>query len=155
PTRFFDCSWVRLTCEAHTPRVRPIPRRLLGGLVPVALSVMAACSSSPHATSTPTSGTSPTLRAADFPDQGDNPRFPLPLAQGTVSTGTKAGKAARDVVTVTRGVAVIDGVPTRMVKDRLYLDGKLGESTTDYYTQNRDGTVWYFGEDTMTLDARG
>jgi hypothetical protein len=46
-------------------------------------------------------------------------------------------------------------VPTRVVLDRLFLDGKLAESTSDYYTQDNEGTVWYFGEDTETLDAKG
>ena len=72
-----------------------------------------------------------------------------------MSRGTKDGKPARDVVTVTHRTKVIDGVTTRVVQDRLFLDGKLAESTSDYYTQDNAGTVWYFGEDTETLDANG
>jgi hypothetical protein len=51
--------------------------------------------------------------------------------------------------------AVIDGVRTRVVEDRLFLNGQLGERTSDYYAQDRCGNVWYFGEDTAELDARG
>jgi hypothetical protein len=50
---------------------------------------------------------------------------------------------------------VIDGVECRIVEDRLFLDGKLAEVTTDYYVQDLAGNVWYFGEDTRTLDANG
>lgn len=42
-----------------------------------------------------------------------------------------------------------------MVQDRLYLRGRLGERTTDWYTQDSRGNVWYFGEDTAELDEHG
>ena len=47
---------------------------------------------------------------------------------------------------------VVDGSRTRVVEDRLYLDNVLEERTSDYYAQDRCGNVWYFGEDTATLD---
>jgi hypothetical protein len=40
-------------------------------------------------------------------------------------------------------------------RDRLFLEGRLAERTTDWYTQDRRGNVWYFGERTAELDARG
>ena len=42
-----------------------------------------------------------------------------------------------------------------VVHDRLYLRGRLAERTSDYYTQDAGGTVWYFGEDTAELGPRG
>ena len=42
-----------------------------------------------------------------------------------------------------------------IVHDELFLAGKLGEKTTDYYTQDTQGNIWYFGEDTEELDASG
>ena len=50
---------------------------------------------------------------------------------------------------------MIDGVRTRVVEDRLLLNGRLEERTSDYYAQDRCGNVWYFGEDTAELGARG
>src|SRR6266545_2746746 len=50
---------------------------------------------------------------------------------------------------------VIDGVTTRVVEDRLYLNNLLADRTSDYYAQDRCGNVWYFGEDTAELDRRG
>ena len=47
------------------------------------------------------------------------------------------------------------GVRTRVVEDRLYLSNVLTERTSDYYAQDECGNVWYFGEDTAELDARG
>jgi hypothetical protein len=59
------------------------------------------------------------------------------------------------VVTVTHRTRVIDGVRCTEVSDRLFLAGRLDERTTDWYAQDRSGTVWYFGERTAELDARG
>jgi hypothetical protein len=50
---------------------------------------------------------------------------------------------------------VIDGVRCTVLEDRLYLRGRLAERTTDWYAQDRAGTVWYFGEQTAELDAKG
>lgn len=85
----------------------------------------------------------------------DNPY--LPLKPGTVSIfrGSKDGKRARDVVFVAYRTQRIDGVVCRLVKDRLFLNGRLEERTTDFYAQTRKGTVWYFGEHTAELDKQG
>jgi hypothetical protein len=42
-----------------------------------------------------------------------------------------------------------------VVHDNAYSRGKLSESTVDWYTQDHDGNVWYFGEDTKELDRKG
>jgi hypothetical protein len=84
-----------------------------------------------------------------------NPWFPLRPGTVSVYLGVKDGKAARDVVTVTHAVKTIQGAPCVVVRDRLYLNGKLEERTTDWYSQDRRGNVWYFGETTAELDARG
>jgi hypothetical protein len=84
-----------------------------------------------------------------------NPWFPL--VPGTTRTyiGEKDGKPARDVVTVTRRTRTIEGAPCVVVSDRLFLAGHLAERTTDYYSQDAAGNVWYFGEDTAELNAQG
>ena len=84
-----------------------------------------------------------------------NPWFPLKPGSTSVYNGVKDGKRARDVVTVGRGAATIDGVRCAIVQDRLYLDGRLAERTTDWYAQDRAGNVWYYGESTAELDAAG
>jgi hypothetical protein len=81
----------------------------------------------------------------------------FPLTPGTqyVYKGVKDGKRSRDVVTVTRRVVTIDRAPCVTVDDRLYLNGRLEERTTDWYSQDSAGNVWYFGERTAELDRRG
>jgi hypothetical protein len=85
----------------------------------------------------------------------DNPWFPLDPGSRYVYTGTKDGKRARDVLTVSNRTRTIAGVRTREVRDLLYLDGVLAERTTDWYAQDRAGRVWYFGEDTVELRRDG
>ena len=81
----------------------------------------------------------------------------FPLARGSVYVyeGQKDGKAARDVMTVTRRVKTITGIRAAVVDDRLFLSGRLAERTTDWYAQDKRGTVWYLGERTAELNARG
>jgi hypothetical protein len=59
------------------------------------------------------------------------------------------------VLTATRQVAKVDGVSCVVVQDRLYLNGHLGERTTEWYSQDQQGNVWYFGENTAELDKTG
>src|SRR4029077_17445048 len=37
----------------------------------------------------------------------------------------------------------------------VYTNDIKSEDTFDWYAQHKDGTVWYFGEDTKTLDPQG
>lgn len=85
----------------------------------------------------------------------DNAWFPLQPGKTYVYRGSKDGKPSRDVVTVTSATKVIQGAPCRAVSDRLYLRGRLEERTTDWYSQDARGNVWYFGEATAELDAHG
>jgi hypothetical protein len=81
----------------------------------------------------------------------------FPLTPGTVYVyrGVKDGRPSRDVLTVTHKTATIDGAQCVVVRDLLYLDGRLRERTTDWYTQDGRGNVWYFGEQTAELDGTG
>jgi hypothetical protein len=81
----------------------------------------------------------------------------LPLRPGTTLTyeGVKEGKPQRDVVAVTQRTRTVDGVRCVVVDDRVSSGGRPSERTADYYAQDRGGDVWYFGEDTAELDARG
>ena len=85
----------------------------------------------------------------------DNPWFPLRPGTTGVYRGVTVGRPARDGVTVTMRTKLIAGVRCTAVDDRLYVAGRLAERTTDWYAQDRGGTVWYFGEATVGLAAHG
>jgi hypothetical protein len=93
--------------------------------------------------------------ASSFSARVDNPWFPLLPGTRWVYTGVKDGRPTRDVVIVTRQTKTIEGVPCVAVNDRLYVRGPLEERTTDWYSQDARGNVWYFGENTAELDNQG
>ncbi len=94
-------------------------------------------------------------QATHFTARVDNPWFPLLPGTRYVYIGVKDGQPSRDVVTVMHRVRTIAGAPCAVVRDRLYLRGRLRERTTDWYSQDSHGTVWYFGENTAELDRHG
>jgi hypothetical protein len=87
--------------------------------------------------------------------QVTNRWFPLRPGAVWVYRGVKDGERSREVMRVTNKTRMIDGARTVAVDDRLWLSGKLEEKTTDYYTQDDKGNVWYFGENTAELDKHG
>jgi len=90
----------------------------------------------------------PTVDPANFQATIDNLYYPL--LPGTVFKYTeKSGKnVAEDEVTVTHDTKVIMGVTCVVVHDVLRIKGVIKEDTFDWYAQDKDGNVWYFGEDT-------
>jgi hypothetical protein len=95
------------------------------------------------------------INPADFTVKIDNPFFPLPPGVTFIYKGRKELSKERDVFAVTDRTIVIDGVTCRVVHDRVFMRGVLQENTFDYFAQDRDGNVWYFGEDTEELDKNG
>ena len=93
--------------------------------------------------------------AASFSAHVSNPWFPLLPGTRYVYHGVKDGKHAVDVVLVTHATRTIAGAACVGVDDRLTLGGRLEERTTDWYSQDAHGNVWYFGERTAELDRNG
>ena len=91
----------------------------------------------------------------NFGDAIDNPWHPL--IPGTVMTyaGTKDDKPATQVVTVTSKTKTIDGVKCVVVEDVMSLAGAPADRTVGYFAQDKNGNVWYFGEDVQELDPKG
>jgi len=93
----------------------------------------------------------------DFPNSIiiNNPFLPLEAGNTFIYKGVKDGKQQKDHFAVTDRTVVIDGVSCRVVHDKVFMQGFLQEDTFDYFAQDRDGNVWYFGEDTKELDRHG
>jgi hypothetical protein len=82
----------------------------------------------------------------------DNPFLPFVPGTRMVYRSTDAGETGREVVRVTFRTRLVAGVRVRIVRDRAYVGGQLVEDTRDWYAQDRRGNVWYFGENTKTLE---
>jgi hypothetical protein len=94
------------------------------------------------------------VNPADFSTRIDNVWFPLKPGTRFVY-GSAKGHPPTDVMTVTRKTRVLDGVLCVVVHDFVYESGRPSEKTSDYYAQNKDGTVWYFGEDAFDAGKHG
>jgi hypothetical protein len=85
--------------------------------------------------------------------QGGIPNTYFPLVPGAIYAyrqETPSG-VETDTVEVTHDVKAILGVSTTVVHDRVFLNGALEEDTFDWYASDKDGNVWYFGEDTKEI----
>lgn len=93
----------------------------------------------------------PSINPADFSSTIDNPYFPLVPGTRFVYEGTTPDGHERNITDVTRDTKTIMGVETRVVHDVVSVDGRPEEETFDWYAQDKQGNVWYFGEDTKKL----
>jgi hypothetical protein len=97
----------------------------------------------------------PLIDPAAFTATIDNPYFPLIPGARWVMEGS--GESAGEVTTtvVTDQTKTIMGVVCTVVRDEVAADGELQELTFDWYAQDADGNVWYFGEDTAEYKNGG
>lgn len=98
-----------------------------------------------------------TFSASNFTHPLDIDNTYFPLEPGTVFTykGESPDGCEVVVTTVTSDTRTIAGVATLIVHDTAYEGdtcttdpSALVEDTLDYYAQDKDHNVWYFGEDT-------
>jgi hypothetical protein len=97
----------------------------------------------------------PTIDPANFVTVIDNPYFPLKPGTVRIYEGQTDKGFEHIEITVMSDTKEIMGVSNVVVKDIVTVDGKLEEETYDWYAQDKDGNVWYFGEDTKKYAADG
>jgi hypothetical protein len=90
----------------------------------------------------------PVIDPSAFTDQITNPYFPLKPGTVYVYDGLRDNVPRRAEVTVTNETKLIMGVKCIVVRDVVTSKNALVEKTVDWYAQDKDGNVWYFGEDT-------
>jgi hypothetical protein len=93
----------------------------------------------------------PDIDPANFGGSIDNPY--LPLKPGTVFTyrgvGDDGTTRELNIVRVTHRKKRIMGIDAVVVLDKVWAAGKPEERTFDWYAQDRDGNVWYMGENSF------
>ena len=118
---------------------------LLSAIIGSGLMLMAGCtsySSQEHKAYTPH------INPAQFTTKIDNEYFPM--KPGTVFL--YKGGTERDRMTVTHDTKMVMGVECVVVDDRAWEGGQLVEKTYDWFAQDKEGSVWYFGEDTKEYE---
>src|SRR5215218_10887547 len=113
-------------------------RAVLGAVVMI-LAIVAGCTS---ISSQEHKAYNAHIDPSDFTTTIDNEYFPM--KPGT--TFLYQGKGERDEMSVTSQTNKVMGVQCVVVDDRAWEGGKLIEKTYDWFAQDKEGSVWYFGE---------
>ncbi len=93
----------------------------------------------------------PQINPDDFTTNVTNQHFTLVPGKKTVYESQTEDGLERIETYVTSETKVVAGVDTVVVWDRVWLEGDLIEDTKDWYAQDKDGNVWYFGEESYEL----
>jgi hypothetical protein len=109
------------------------------------------------ATAAPATAGSNVVRSPRFdPDNFvrvvDNRFFPLRPGTRFIYKGEEDGEGETNVTLVTHDRKNILGISAVVVLDRVFVQGELKEKTFDWYAQDKDGNVWYLGEDTREYE---
>jgi hypothetical protein len=95
----------------------------------------------------------PDFKPAKFDDPkhptNPNPYFPL----GVGNTWEYRGRNEVNTIEVLDQTKLIDGVTCLVVRDQVFKDGDLVESTDDWFAQAKDRSTWYCGEEVKDFES--
>ena len=139
-----------------TPR---LGRRALGfasiGAALVAALVAGVASTPAATTSAPRwvlqGSYTPMIRPTNFVATIDNPYFPLTPGTAFHYEGRSGKTPQTDDMVVTHRTREVLGVSCAVVRDTVSEHGRPIERTFDWYAQDKQGNVWYMGEDSLEL----
>jgi hypothetical protein len=94
----------------------------------------------------------PTINPADFTTKIDNPLFSMPIGKTMVYESKTEDGVERVEIVIPGDTKTIIGVETLLYHDTVFVDGQLHEETKDYIAQDKEGNVWYFGEEVDNYD---
>ena len=95
----------------------------------------------------------PVIEPANFVATVDNPYFPLSPGRSWLYRGVTKSGTETFQIDVTRQTKVILGVRTRVVIETAAVDGQTVEISENWFAQDREGNVWYFGEFSRTFEG--
>jgi hypothetical protein len=95
-------------------------------------------------------GWSPSVDASRFVNGVDNQYFPLTPGR-TLVYRSRDGAETMEFEVTNRTKVVMD-VVTTVVVERHREDGQLVEVSENWFAQDQDGTVWYFGEFSQSIE---
>jgi hypothetical protein len=91
----------------------------------------------------------PKIDPADFGSGIDNPYLPYRPGMRIHFVGVRGSTPQHDDQVVLRARVRILGVRCTAVRDTVSEHGRAVERTDDFYAQDRQGNVWYMGEDSF------
>jgi hypothetical protein len=130
------------------------------GLLAAVFGSEAGARSGPHAAGTTTSASmlapirgkyAPVIRRANFVDTVDNRYWPLTPGTAFHFKGVRGKTPQTDDAVVTHQKKLVLGIKCTVVRDTVSEHGKAVERTFDWYAEDKQGNVWYMGEDSFEL----
>jgi len=97
----------------------------------------------------------PRIDPANFQATVDNPYYPLVPGTTYAFVETARGERNETEVTVTHETKRVMGVECVVVHDVVTENGEVAEETWAWVAQDKQGTVWSFGEATQEISAGG
>ena len=94
---------------------------------------------------------SPKIDVKNFVAKVDNPLWPLQPGTAYHFKGVRGTTPQTDDEVVLHRTKRILGIEATVVRDTVSEHGRPVERTLDYYAQDKDGNVWYLGEDSFEL----
>jgi hypothetical protein len=94
---------------------------------------------------------SPSIDPANFVRAIDNPLWPLEPGTAFHYEGVRGKTPQTDDEVVTHQTKQILGISSTVVRDTVSEHGRPIEKTLDFYAQDKQGNVWYLGEDSFEL----
>jgi hypothetical protein len=91
------------------------------------------------------------------PTEVTNPLFPISRLHSAILNGTVDGEPFKVETTLLPGTRVIQWPPGRTTETLVsqyvaYSGGRIKEVALDFYAQDDEGAVWYFGEDVFNYE---
>ena len=97
----------------------------------------------------------PKIDPANFVTTIDNRYLPYKPGTRIHFEGVRGKTAQTDDEHVLRRTKLILGVRCTVVRDTVSEHGRPVERTDDWYAQDKQGNVWYMGEDSFELNSKG
>ena len=94
----------------------------------------------------------PKINPANFTIKITNPHFSLSVGKKITYAGDALGGTEKTEINVLTETRKIMGVETLVYSDKVWLNGELIEDTKDYLAQDKEGNVWYFGEEAVNME---
>lgn len=95
----------------------------------------------------------PDVDPANFVVRIDNPYMSFLPGARWVYEGKSEGEVERVEITVLDERRDVMGISAVVVRDAVHVGGELVEDTYDWFAQDRDGNVWYLGEDVKNYEG--
>jgi hypothetical protein len=92
------------------------------------------------------------IQPADFVDIVNNPYFPLSPGTKYIYEGKTEDDLERIEIEILYETREVMGVTATILHDVVYLNGELIEDTYDWFAQDKEGNVWYLGEDVSNYE---